>query len=186
MKRFHSWAPLLVLLLLAGCAQTIVPLRYQNLSMSTPSCSSPIVIGQITDERGTPLQIGSTLEQTPFYAESMVDAWFQQALVSQLRSQGCQVLLSGQDQETEALVVHGAIKKAWLNQVSRTEYTGLLQIGLELSRKGHAVHKETFKAEISKRVVPKKTVPQTIMTELLQDLMREVVPTIVKEAGSTQ
>jgi uncharacterized lipoprotein YmbA len=178
----HIWkicSVLLMALLLAGCAQTIVPLRYQNLSLSTPDCSSPVVIGEITDQRPKPLQIGTTLDGKPFYAESMVDAWVRQALVSQLRAQGCRVL-PAEEADGSGVAVRGEVTKAWLRQISRTEYSGQMRIALELSRQGQTIHKEIFKAEIEKRVVPKRTVPQSIMAELLQDLMSEIVPRIIE------
>ncbi len=180
MHRFHPWALLLLLLFLAGCAQTIVPLRYQNLTLSTPPCSHPIAIGQIKDQRQDPLQIGATLKQTPFYAETMVDTWVRQALVSQLRAQGCEVLSDG-EAEGSAVAVTGEVSRAWLRQISRTEYSGQLQIHLQLTRNGQTIHKESFKTEVTKRVVPKKTVPQDIMTELLQDLMSEMVPRVIEK-----
>jgi len=180
MQKFHCWALVPILLLLAGCAQTIVPLRYQAMSLSTPNCTSPIVIGEIKDQRPEPLEIGTTIEDTPFYAESMVDAWVRQALISQLKAQGCRVL-TVEEAEGAGIAVSGEVTKAWLRQNSRTEYAGQMQITLKLSHQGQPIHKESFKADIKKRVVPKRTVPQSIMAELLQDLMSEIVPRIVEK-----
>lgn len=177
----------LAVLMLSGCAGSIVSLSYrpQALEAVKPSTTAKVCVILFEDLRDV-WEIGVRRdEKTPFYAGSPVNEWISRSLAEQLASAGVTVLYA-KDRE-EALhsgadfLVSGELEELWLKQNALTYYTCLMRVTISLS-KGDEKHvrKNSFSSTLSRTVLPFSSTPREVLGDCLRELLVPAAEKIVQ------
>jgi hypothetical protein len=164
--------------LLACAPQTRVDLSYEPAAIEVPACDSSVALVAFTDTR-TVTQIGENREGRPVYGQSAVSEWVSRALTEELRRAGCRVEYHDRayDFDTDYQLT-GEVVSLYVDQRSFTEYDAEMRLNVTLSTGGQEVFTKKFYSTLNRKTVPDSRVFSEVFTELLQGVMREVVPEV--------
>jgi hypothetical protein len=180
----RTWLPLCLAFfcLAGGCVRTtMVPLSYSPAVHERPECRLSLTVPGFADARGDVEGVGRTEDGRVYYPDRLVEDWVTSAFRRELRSAGCQVSKQpSREAQTNGFILRGSVERAWLRQVSSTEYTVNLELNLRVFRGERRVHAESFKASLQRIAFPRQELPELLMQENLQDLMRVMVPTTLR------
>ena len=171
------WAALLAVLFLCGCGNTIVPLTYQPSLIETPACDRTVAVLSFADATQAE-GIGVTRKGHTLYPDISLERWVTRALRTQLKHQGCRVLKSQEDAD---LTISGSIKKAFIEEISSTNYRAALMIQATLQRSGKKIYSETLSASMEKRALPWSATDEELMRSLLEEIMSSLVPKLISQ-----
>lgn len=180
-RRFFNLLPLLaLLLLLGGCSSTVVQLEYQTVPTQSQYCDQRITVVPFEDATSK-RTIGTNRKGQPLFSDIGVEQWATQALQSQLKSEGCPVLRS--KSAKSGFAVTGKVLEVSLREVSSTTYSSSLKIEVSLfegGTEGRKIYSESFTSRMQQRTFPGVSVGREIMTATMQELMRNLVPTLIE------
>lgn len=178
MKTLTKFLPLFLfgLLLLFGCApQTRVNLIYKPSGAKVSPCQKSLAIVSFTDQRANQ-PVGETSKGIPIRANDSVANWVSRAFYDDLQRSGCRVEYhdTGSRFDTD-LTLTGAIKELKVVQMSHTEYDGRLRLDVVVHSNENQVFKKEYVSALAKKTMPSSDVPQEVLTELLQGLIKEAL-----------
>lgn len=172
---------LLLVVGLVGCAgKNVVRLEYQAAGIPPESCNKSIAVVRLNDSREQ-AAIGETNEGVPFYSTTAVADWVSKALSDELRRTGCRVDYHEKEYNFDTdYTLTGDIVEAYAKQSSLTAYQADMRLSIALKAGGKKVFGKTYVSSVSKTTAPSPGANSKILTELLQVMLREMVPEIRK------
>lgn len=187
--RLVRYVVLMVLaLVMGGCAQNIVPLVYTPAGSEViPMAGAPVVsVVQFADTRKS-TDIGKRSDDTAFIAGSSVSEWVTTSLAAELTRIGYLVTVAGTEelakQSGAKYIVTGSVEEVWLTEHSSASYDAVMRVNMTLKGAKGGVVRNTFNSSISRKVVPMASVPKTILSETITDLVRPMSLFIQQKSG---
>lgn len=178
---------LVVLVLGAACATSNqVPLVYQPVALEAPACASRLAVVKFSDERAKP-QIGHNTDNELFYPQGDTAVWLAEALQRQLETAGCRVEYHDKEYafDTDA-VVTGQLQEVYTSQSSVTNYVTTLRFRIVMKKDGREAFIKNYEGKFENTVLVSSRSNRTkLLQSALQDMMRQVVPDIIKQAKSS-
>lgn len=170
---------LLAFATLIGCGgKNTVDLRYAPAGINVAPCAKTISVVALEDKRKQ-TAVGETKDGDLFFGTTPVTEWVSKALYDELARSGCRVEYHEKeyDFDTDYTLV-GEIEEIFVKQNSLTDYSASMRLKLDVKADGQKVFGKSFATTYSKTAVLSPGVNSKVLTELLQGLMREVVPEI--------
>jgi hypothetical protein len=162
-----------------GCGgKNTVDLRYKPAGINVAPCAKAISVVELEDKREQ-TAVGETKDGDLFFGKTSVTEWVSKALYDELAKSGCRVEFHEKeyDFDTDYTLI-GEIEELFVKQNSLTDYSASMRLKLNVKADGQKVFGKSFATTYSKTAVVSPGVNSKVLTELLQGLMREVVPEI--------
>ena len=165
-----------------GCAgRTSIDLRYKPAGINIAPCPKTVSVVMLKDERPK-AAIGEKEDGKPFYSNDVVAEWVSRALYEELKTNGCGVEYHDKEYAFATdYVIGGILQEVFVKQESLSSYSATLRIRVEVKQKDAVVFGKNYVSTLKKTTVPSPGINSKILTELLQGMMREVVPEIRKQ-----
>jgi hypothetical protein len=172
---------LLLVVGLVGCAgKNVVKLEYQAAGIAPDGCAKSLALVRLNDSREQ-AAVGETNEGEQFYSTTAVADWVSKALYDELRRAGCRVEYHDKAYNFETdYTLTGDIVEAYAKQASLTAYKADMRLNIALMAGGKKVFGKSYVSSVSKTTAPSPGANSKILTDLLQVMMREMVPEIRK------
>jgi len=170
---------LLAVAALIGCSgKNAVDLRYAPAGINVAPCAKTISVVALADKREQ-IAVGETKDGNPFFGKTSVTEWVSKALYDELAKSGCRVEFHDKEYafDTDYTLV-GEIEELFVKQKSLTDYSASMRLKLDVKADGQKVFGKSFATTYSKTTIVSPGVNSKVLTELLQGMMREVVPEI--------
>ncbi|MFO7597891.1 MAG: hypothetical protein R6W92_16295 [Desulfocurvibacter africanus] len=171
---------LAVLVLGSACATSNqVPLVYQPVALEAPACAGRLAVVKFSDNRAKP-QIGHNTDNQLFYPQGDVAVWLTEALQRQLEAAGCRVEYHDKEYafDTDA-VVSGQLVEAFRPSFFITT----LRFRVVMKKDGREAFIKNYEGKFENTVLVASRSNRTkLLQSALQDMMRQVVPDIIKQA----
>ena len=166
---------------LFGCAgRTSIDLQYKPAGINIASCPKTASVVMLIDQRPK-AAIGEKENGKPFYSNDVVAEWVSRALYEELKTNGCGVEYHDKEYDFDTeYIIGGFLQETFVKQESLSSYAATLRIRIEVKREDEVVFAKNYVSTLTKTTVPSPGVNSKILTELLQGMMREVVPEIRK------
>jgi len=166
---------------LSACSvKSAVNLNYQPADMNLPPCDRSIAVVELVDERGEKA-VGRTNEGKLFYGNTSVAEWVSRALYKELEKSGCRVQYHEKEYSFDSdYTLTGTIQNVFVTQASLTEYNASIRLKLAVKTGDEQIFERKFTSTFSKKTVPSPGANSKVLTEVLQGMMKEVVPEIHK------
>jgi len=164
---------------LIGCAgKNAIDLQYQTTGINLEPCPGSFSLVQLTDKRPKSA-IGVTKDGKEFYAKTSVAEWVSRALHDELDKGGCQVEYHQKNYEFDTdFTLTGDILEIFVTQKSLTDYSASMKLRIVATGAGKKVYEKTFSSTLGKTAVVSPGVNTKVLAELLQGMMRELVPEV--------
>ena len=188
MKRVRAAALcFLVCIALAGCGGKVNPkLMYQPVTGPSESCPASFTVVQF-DLKVDDSQVGETSDGEGIYTDDDIADWVSSALNSELQDNQCMSLIHDREYyPISDFIILGSVDKLWVHQRSMTDYEAELALTVTLKKGDQAISTETVQGRVERTVVPGKDVVRALLEEVLQDVMRTVVPKILVRAENAK
>ena len=178
---FSLWIILCCTATYFGCAQrTSIDLHYKPAGINIASCPKTVSVVTLKDERPKEA-IGEKENGKPFYSNDVVAEWVSRALYEELKTNGCGVEYHDKEYDFDTdYIIGGFLQETFVKQESLSSYSASLRLRIEVKKDGEVVFGKNYVSTLTKTTVPTPGVNSKILTELLQGMMREVVPEIRK------
>ena len=172
----------LVFVLLAGIgmigcgAKSAIDLQYQTTGINLEPCPGSIAVVELADKRPQSA-IGRTKDGQDFYGKSSVPDWVSRALYDELVGGGCQAEYHEKEYQFDTdFTLTGEIQEIFVTQKSFSDYSASMKLRVVVAAADQKVYEKTFSSTLGKTTVPTPGVNTKVLTELLQGMMRELVP----------
>lgn len=164
---------------LTGCAaHNRVELYYEPTAISAAPCPKSLAVVALKDGR-TKTAIGETQKGEAVYATSSVAEWISRALSEELGRGGCRVEYHDSEYAfNTAYTLTGEIKSVNVVQITYTRYDADMRLDIVLKSGDQRVFEKEYFSTFSKNTLPSKGVAEEVLNELLQGMMKEIVPEI--------
>jgi hypothetical protein len=175
----------LSLLVLSGCGGKPNPrLIYQTATEPADSCSVSFTVVEF-DLKGDDSQVGETSDGEGIYTDNDISLWVTDALKNELAHNQCMALVHDREYyPISDYVILGSVDKLWVRQESMTEYEAVLTLTMTMKKGDKDVFTETVTTSLQRTVVPGRSVVRTLLEEVLQDAMRDMVPKILARSDA--
>ena len=162
---------------LSGCApKSAIDLQYEPTGINLEPCPGSIAIVELADNRPQSA-IGETKDGQAFYGKTSVPEWVSRALHDELARGGCQVEYHQKEYEFDTdFTLTGDIEEIFVKQKSLSGYAASMKLRIAVMADGERVYGRTLSSTLEKTAVPSPGVNTKVLTELLQGMMRELVP----------
>jgi uncharacterized lipoprotein YajG len=167
--------------LMVGCASTnTINLIYHPIEVDTSPCKGSIAVLALEDQREFEA-IGERKDGQQIYGKPAASEWISRALLEELKMSGCQGEYhdKGSDFNTDYIVT-GAVKEMYFTQQSLSGFESEMKLRIVISKGGQKVLGKEFSSKLRKKTLPGSGAFNEVLSELLQDMLREVVPNIRK------
>ena len=165
--------------LFVGCASpTTVDLIYHPIDIDVSPCKSSIAVVALEDQRESEA-IGQRKDGQQIYGNPAAAEWVSRALLDELKKSGCpgEYHDKGSDFGTDYIVT-GAVKEMYFKQESISGYTSGMKLRVVVNKGGQKVLGKDFSSTLRKTTVPGSGAYNEVLSELLQNMLREVVPDV--------
>ncbi len=165
--------------LIIGCASTTtIDLIYNPIDIDTPSCKSSVAVVALEDQRESEA-IGERKDGQQIYGKPVAAEWISRALLEELKKSGCQGEYhdKGSDFTTD-YVVTGAVKEMYFKQESISGFASEMKLRIVINKGGQKVLGKEFSSTLRKKTLPGSGAYNKVLSELLQNMLREVVPDV--------
>ena len=165
--------------LIIGCASTTtIDLIYHPIDIDTPSCKSSVAVIALEDQRESEA-IGERKDGQQIYGKPVAAEWISRALLEELKKSGCQGEYhdKGSDFTTD-YVVTGAVKEMYFKQESISGFASEMKLRIVINKGGQKVLGKEFSSTLRKKTLPGSGAYNKVLSELLQNMLREVVPDV--------
>lgn len=168
---------LLGAIVLIGCAgKGAVDLKYETTGINLEPCPGSIAVVELADKRPQ-TAIGKTRDGKAFYAKSSVTAWVSRALHDELAGGGCKVEYHQKPYDFDTdFILTGNLEEIFVTQKSYSDYAASVKLRIMVTSGGKRVFNQTFASTFGRTTVPTSGVRTQVLAELLQGMMRELVP----------
>ncbi len=167
------------LALIVGCASTTtIDLIYHPIDVDTSPCKSSVAVVALEDQRESEA-VGEKKDGQQIYTKPDAAEWISRALLEELKKSGCQGEYhdTGTDFNTDYIVT-GAVKKMYFKQVSMSGFASDMKLRIVINKGGQKVLGKEFTSTLKKKTVPGSGAYNEVLSELLQNMLREVVPDV--------
>ena len=170
---------LLAFATLIGCGgKNAVDLRYAPAGINVAPCAKTISVVALEDKREQ-TAVGETKDGNLFFGKTSVTEWVSKALYDELAKSGCRVEFHDKEYEFDTdYTLVGEIEELFVKQNSLTDYSASMRLKLDVKADGQKVFGKSWATTYSKKTVVSPGVNSKVLTQLLQGLMREVVPEV--------
>ena len=164
---------------LFGCAgKSAIELQYETTGINLEPCPGSIAVVEMADKRPQSA-IGKTKDGQQFYAKTSVPEWVSRALYDELAGGGCRVQYHEKAYEFDTdFTLTGDIIEIFVTQKSLSDYAASMKLRIVATGGGKKVYEKTYSSTLGKTTVPSPGVNTKVLTELLQGMMRELVPDV--------
>ena len=165
------------LTLLVGCASTTtIDLIYHPIEIDVTPCKSSLAVVALEDQRESDA-VGERKDGQQIFGKPAAAEWISRALLDELKKSGCQGEYhdKGSDFGTDYIVT-GAVKEMYFKQESISGYASGMKLRVVVNKGGQKVMGKDFSSTLRKTTVPGSGAYNEVLSELLQNMMREVVP----------
>jgi hypothetical protein len=164
---------------LVGCAgKSAIDLQYEPTGINLEPCPGSIAVVELADKRPQSA-IGKTKDGKDFYAKTSVPEWVSRALYDELVGGGCQAEYHEKKYEFDTdFTLSGDIVEIFVTQKSLSDYAASMKLRIVATAGGSKVYEKTYSSTLGKTTVPSPGVNTKVLTELLQGMMRELVPDV--------
>ncbi|UCH21110.1 MAG: hypothetical protein JSU83_21780 [Deltaproteobacteria bacterium] len=167
--------------MIIGCASTAtIDLVYHPADVNVPSCKSSVAVVALEDQRSVaPNAVGQKKDGQNIYGKPFTAEWISRALLEELNLSGCKGEYhdKGTDFDTD-YVVTWAVKEAYFKQESMSGYMADMKLRIVVNKGGEKVLGKEFTSTLRKKSLPSAAAYNKVLLELLQGMMREVVPDV--------
>ncbi len=167
--------------IIIGCASTAtIDLIYHPVGVDVPPCKSSIAVVALVDQRSS-IAIGEKKDGQNIYGKPFAAEWISRALLEELKMAGCQADYhdKGSDFNTD-YVVTGEVTEAYFKQESISGFVADMKLRIVVNKSGKKIVGKEFTSTIRKKTLPGSGAYNEVLSELLQGMMREVVPDILE------
>ena len=166
---------------IVGCASTAtIDLVYHRADVDVPSCKSSVAVVALEDQRSVaPNAVGQKKDGQNIYGKPSTAEWISRALLEELKLSGCQGEYhdKGSDFTTD-YVVTGAVKEMYFKQESISGFASDMKLRIVINKGGQKVLGKEFSSTLRKKTLPGSGAYNKVLSELLQNMLREVVPDV--------
>ena len=165
--------------LIVGCATpTNIDLIYKPIDVDTPACKSSVAVIAFEDQRESEA-VGESKDGQRIYGTPDAAEWISRALLEDLKTSGCRGEYhdKGSDFNTD-YVVTGAVKEMYFKKKSMSGFTADLKLRIVVNKGGQKVLGKEFSSTLEKKTWPSSGAYNKVLNELLQNMLRQVVPDI--------
>jgi hypothetical protein len=164
---------------LIGCAgKSAIELQYEPTGINLEPCPGSIAVVELADKRPQSA-IGKTKDGKEFYSKTSVPEWVSRALYDELVGGGCQAEYHEKAYEFDTdFTLTGDIVEIFVTQKSLSDYSASMKLRIVATAGGSKVYEKTYTSTLGKTTVPSPGVNTKVLTELLQGMMRELVPDV--------
>jgi hypothetical protein len=176
------WVVFVACLGLQGCAQSlVVPLDYQPLVSKRQAVSTPIGLRPILDQRDQ-LYLGQSHSGSKYYPQGKVSAWVTQALRTELERSGCVnvSVLTPSVSARPGWVIWGSLQALSVEQLDLLRYRGQASMDISIWHNQEEVVIRRYSCQRERTTLASSDYPAQMLQGLLQDLLLEAVPDIVR------
>lgn len=168
---------LLIGMAMVGCAgKSTIDLRYEPTGINLEPCPGSISVVELKDKRPQ-TAIGVTKDGKEFYGKISASEWVSRALHDELDKGGCQVEYHQKEYEFDTdYTLTGDLEEIFVKQKSFSDYSASVRLQIAVTSKGKKVYAKTYTSTLGKTTVPSPGINSKVLTELLQGMMRELVP----------
>jgi hypothetical protein len=162
-----------------SCAgKATIDLVYHPVGVDVAPCKSSVAVVALEDQRSS-VAVGQRKDGQQIYGKPFAAEWISRALAKELEMTGCKVEYhdKGTDFNTDYLVT-GEVKEAYFKQESMTGFVADMKLRIVVHKGGEKVLGKEFKSTRSKKTVPSSGAYTEVLSELLQGMLREVVPDV--------
>ena len=162
-----------------GCASTAtIDLIYHPVGVDVAPCKSSVAVVAFKDQRSS-IAIGEKKDGQNIYGKPLAAEWISRALLEELKMAGCQAEYhdKGSDFNTDYIVT-GEVKEAYFKQESISGFVADMKLRIVVNKSGKKIVGKEFTSSIRKKTLPSSGAYNEVLSELLQGMMREVVPDI--------
>ena len=162
---------------LIGCApKSAIDLQYEPTGINLEPCPGSIAIVELADARPQSA-VGETKDGKAFYGKTSVPEWVSRALHDELARGGCQVEYHEKEYDFDTdFTLTGDIEEIFVRQKSLSDYAASMKLRVAVTSDGERVFGKTFSSTLGKTAFPSPGVNTKVLAELLQGMMRELVP----------
>jgi hypothetical protein len=123
--------------------------------------------------------IGERKDGQQIYGKPVAAEWISRALLEELKKSGCQGEYhdKGSDFTTD-YVVTGAVKQMYFKQESISGFASEMKLRIVINKGGQKVLGKEFSSTLRKKTLPGSGAYNEVLSELLQNMLREVVPDV--------
>ena len=164
---------------IVGCATpTTINLIYDPIDADTSPCKSSVAVITLEDQREFEAvgedKKGQLINGTPAATE-----WISRALLEELKKGGCRGEYhdKGSDFNTD-YVVTGAVKEMYFTQESISGFASEMKLRIVVNKGDQKVLGKEFSSTLRNKALPSMGAYTKVLNELLQNMLREVVPDI--------
>jgi len=165
--------------LMVGCASTTtIDLIYHPIDVDIIPCKSSIAVVALEDQRESEA-VGEKKDGQQIFGKPVAAEWVSRALLEELKKSGCQGEYhdTGTDFNTDYIVT-GAVKKMYFKQESMSGFASDMKLRIVINKGGQKVLGKEFTSTLKKKTVPGSGAYNEVLSELLQNMLSEVVPDI--------
>ena len=165
--------------IIIGCAsKNTIDLRYHAVGVDIPPCKSSVAVVNFEDERDS-IAIGQKGDGQSLYGEPVATEWISQALVQELKLSGCDAAYHEKSADFGTdYIITGEVKEAFLKQESISSFVAKMKLRIVIHKGKAKVLDKEFSSTRSKKTFPTSGAYSEVLSELLQGIMREVVPDV--------
>ncbi len=164
---------------IVGCATpTSINLIYDPIDADTSPCKSSVAVIALEDQREFEA-IGEDKEGQRILGTPVAAEWISRALLEELKKGGCRGEYhdKGSDFNTD-YVVTGAVKEMYFTQESISGFASEMKLRIVVNKGGQKVLGKGFSSTLRKKTLPSSKAYNKVLNELLQNMLREVVPDV--------
>lgn len=164
---------------LVGCAsKSAIDLQYEPTGINLEPCPGSIAVVELADSRPKSA-IGVTKDGKEFYAKTSVTEWVSRALYDELVGGGCEAEYYTKQYEFDTdFTLTGDIQEVFVTQKSLTDYAASMKLRIVATADESKVYEKTFSSTYGKTAVVSPGINTKVLAELLQGMMRELVPQV--------
>lgn len=170
---------LLGLSIVISCAgKATIDLVYHTVGADVSPCKSSVAVVALEDQRSS-VAVGERRDGQQIYGKPFAAEWISRALAEELEMAGCEVEYhdKGSDFNTDYLVT-GEVKEAYFKQESMSGFVADMRLRIVVNKGGEKVLGKEFKSTVRKNTLPSSGAYTEVLSELLQTMLREVVPDV--------
>ena len=173
------WLGLVGFFIIIGCAsKATIDLRYHTVGVNIPPCTKSIAVVSFEDKRDS-IAVGQKKDGQFLYGQPFVAEWISQALVKELKMSGCDAAYHEKSADFGTdYVITGEIKETFLRQESISNFAANMKLKIVIHKGKTKVLGKEYSSTLSKSTVPTSGAYSEVLSELLQGMMREVVPDV--------
>jgi hypothetical protein len=163
-------------IIISCAAKATIDLVYHPVGVDVSPCKSSVAVVALEDQRSS-VAVGERKDGQQIYGKPFAAEWISRALVEELKMTGCKVEYHDKGSDfTADYLVTGEVKEAYFKQESMSGFVGDMRLRIVVNKGGEKVLGKEFKSTVSKKTLPSSGAYTEVLSELLQTMLREVVP----------